>query len=143
VEHLTYLVLLLGWALPVIGLHWLVGAPELRRQLPLLAVAVLAPTAYLSLADATAIGSGVWDISDELTLGWRVGGLVDRAVPLAIGAGAGAAGRPSSTPAERRSTGARLGRRDGRQRRAGRLGCVNNWCACRRFFVYRARDLAP
>jgi len=75
-ERFTYLALLLGWALPVIGLHWLVGAPELRARLRLLAVAVLVPTVYLSLSDATAIGSGVWAISEELTVGLRLGGLV-------------------------------------------------------------------
>jgi lycopene cyclase domain-containing protein len=75
-DHLTYLALLIGWAAPVITLHWLVGAPELRARLRLLAVAVLVPTVYLSLADAIAIGSGVWSISEELTLGWRAGSLV-------------------------------------------------------------------
>jgi lycopene cyclase domain-containing protein len=75
-DRLTYLALLIGWAAPVIALHWLVGAPELRARLRLLAVAVLVPTAYLSLADSVAIGSGVWSISEELTLGWRAGSLV-------------------------------------------------------------------
>jgi hypothetical protein len=37
---------------------------------------VLVPTVYLSLADAVAIGAGVWSISEELTVGWRVGSLV-------------------------------------------------------------------
>ncbi len=75
-ERFTYLALLLGWALPVIALHWLLGAPVLRARLPLLAVAVLVPTAYLSLVDATAIGAGVWAISEELTVGLRLGSLV-------------------------------------------------------------------
>ena len=75
-ERLTYLALLLGWALPVIGLHGLVGAPELRARWRLLLVAVFVPTVYLSAADAVAIGSGVWSISVELTVGWRLGSLV-------------------------------------------------------------------
>ncbi len=75
-ERLTYMALLLGWALPVIGLHWLVGARELLARRRLLAVAIAVPTVYLSLADAAAIGSGVWSISEELTLGWRLGSLV-------------------------------------------------------------------
>lgn len=75
-ERFTYLLLLLGWASPVIALHWLVGAPELRARRRLLAVAVLLPTVYLTLADALAIGAGVWSISDQLTLGWRAGSLV-------------------------------------------------------------------
>ena len=75
-ERLTYMALLLGWALPVIGLHWLVGARELLARRRLLAVAIAVPTVYLTLADAAAIGSGVWSISEELTLGWRLGSLV-------------------------------------------------------------------
>ena len=75
-ERFTYLALLFIWAAPVIALHWIVGAPELRARLRLLAVAVLVPTLYLSLADAVAIGSGIWSISQDLTVGWRVGSLV-------------------------------------------------------------------
>lgn len=75
-ERFTYLALLIGWAAPVIALHWIVGAPELRARLKVLAIAVLVPTVYLSLADAVAIGSGVWAISEELTVGWRAGSLV-------------------------------------------------------------------
>lgn len=75
-ERLTYFALLIGWAAPVIALHWAVGAPELRARLKLLAIAVLVPTVYLSLADAVAIDAGVWSISEELTVGWRVGSLV-------------------------------------------------------------------
>lgn len=76
IEHLTYLALLFGWALPVIGLHWMVGAPELKAHRRVLLIGVLVPTTYLSLADAAAIGSGVWEISRELTVGVRIGGLV-------------------------------------------------------------------
>lgn len=75
-ERYTYLALLIGWAAPVIALHWIIGAPELRVRLRLLAVAVIVPTVYLSLADAVAIGSGVWSISEELTVGVRVRSLV-------------------------------------------------------------------
>ena len=75
-ERLTYLALLIGWAAPVIALHWLVGAPELRSRFRVLALGVLLPTVYLTLADAFAIGSGVWSISEELTIGLRVGSLV-------------------------------------------------------------------
>ena len=75
-ESLTYLLLLLAWALPVIALHWCVGAPELRAHARLLLVAVLVPTIYLSLADAVAIDAGIWSISEELTVGWQIGTLV-------------------------------------------------------------------
>jgi lycopene cyclase domain-containing protein len=75
-ERFTYLALLVGWAGPVIALHWLVGAPELIRHRRLLAVAIAVPTVYLTTADAIAIGSGVWAISEELTIGLRAGSLV-------------------------------------------------------------------
>lgn len=75
-ERYTYLALLLGWAAPVLALHWLVGAPELRRHVRVLAPAILLPTVYLTAADAIAIGAGAWHISDRLTLGWRWHGLV-------------------------------------------------------------------
>lgn len=75
-QQFTYLVLLFVWAAPVIALHWLVGAPELRRNARILVPAIAIPTIYLTLADGVAIGSGVWEISHELTVGWRVGSVV-------------------------------------------------------------------
>jgi|SRR5215204_878274 len=75
-DRFVYLALLLGWALPVIALHWLIGAAELRARWRLLVVAIVMPSLYLAIADSVAIGTGVWSISEELTIGWRVGGLV-------------------------------------------------------------------
>jgi lycopene cyclase domain-containing protein len=75
-DQVTYLMLLVGWAVPIIALHWIVGAPELRARLKLLSVAVFVPTVYLALAEAYAIGHGVWSISEDLTIGWRAGSLV-------------------------------------------------------------------
>ena len=75
-EQYTYLALLLGWALPVIALHWLVGAPELRRHVRLLIPAIALPTLYLATADAIAISAGAWHISERLTMGLRWRGLV-------------------------------------------------------------------
>jgi lycopene cyclase domain-containing protein len=76
VEQFTYLGLLLGWALPVLTLHWLVGAPELRRHARVLIPAIVLPTLYLASADAIAISAGAWHISERLTLGLRWRGLV-------------------------------------------------------------------
>jgi lycopene cyclase domain-containing protein len=76
VERFTYLLLLLGWALPVIALHWAAGAAELRRHGRLLAIAIAVPTLYLAAADAIAISNGAWHISDDLTVGLRWRGLV-------------------------------------------------------------------
>lgn len=75
-ERFTYLLLLAVWAAPVIALHWIVGAPELRRSSRLLLVAIFIPTAYLAAADAIAITSGAWHLSDRLTLGIRWKGWV-------------------------------------------------------------------
>lgn len=75
-DNLVYLTLLFGWALPVIALHWIVGAPALLARWKVLLVAVSVPTVYLSLADAVAIGSGIWSISEELSVGLRAGSLV-------------------------------------------------------------------
>lgn len=72
----TYLALLLVWALPVLALHWAVGAPELRRHARLLLAAVLLPSVYLAVADGIAITAGAWHISDRLTLGVRWRGFV-------------------------------------------------------------------
>src|SRR5437588_472349 len=76
VERFTYLTLLAVWALPVVGLHWLVGARTLRRHWRVLVLAVGIPSAYLSAADGIAISAGAWHISDRLTLGLRWHGLV-------------------------------------------------------------------
>ncbi len=75
-ERFIYLTLLLVWAVPVIALHRAVGAPDLRRRARTLIVAVVVPTAYLAIADAVAISSGAWHISNRLTLGVRWRGLV-------------------------------------------------------------------
>lgn len=75
-ERFTYLLLLLPWALPVIALHWWVGAEELRAHRRVLVIAVLVPTVYLAAADALAVAGGAWHISSGLTLGLRVGGWV-------------------------------------------------------------------
>jgi lycopene cyclase domain-containing protein len=75
-ERFTYLALLLGWALPVIALHWAVGARELRARWRVLLIAVVVTTVYLTAADATAIGVGIWSISEELSVGLRLGSVV-------------------------------------------------------------------
>lgn len=75
VGHATYLVLELGWALPVIAVQWLAGPRCLwASRRPLLASIGVA-TAYLSLADAFAIANGIWSISSARTLALRVGPL--------------------------------------------------------------------
>jgi lycopene beta-cyclase len=71
--HLTYLGLLLPWALPVLGLQWAVGHAALRRRLRALLIAVAVPTAYLVGADAVALSQGIWTVHADRVLGVRIG----------------------------------------------------------------------
>lgn len=72
----TYLALILAWALPPIALQLAVGADVLwrhrRSALPVLAGMSL----YLGAADALAIGSGVWIIDPAQTVGFLIGGVL-------------------------------------------------------------------
>ncbi|GIW10356.1 MAG: hypothetical protein KatS3mg061_1413 [Dehalococcoidia bacterium] len=71
----TYLVFLLAWAGPVIGLQWWVGGRQLWACRRPLALAVTLATLYLAAADALAIQRGVWTLSPQRTLGLRLGAL--------------------------------------------------------------------
>jgi lycopene beta-cyclase len=73
--QLTYLVMELVWALPVIALQWALGHRVLRARLRVLALGVLIPTLYLSTVDALAIRVGIWTLSPERTLGIWLGAL--------------------------------------------------------------------
>ena len=71
--HHTYLIFLLGWALPVIALHWVAGGHILRAHRRLLLVATLTPTIYLTLADGIAIRLGIWSLHPGRLLGISIG----------------------------------------------------------------------
>lgn len=71
-DHLTYIALELGWALPPIVLQWLVGWRLLQRERPAWLLGILIATVYLALADSTALGI-VWTISPAKSLGIFVG----------------------------------------------------------------------
>lgn len=59
----NYLVLILGWAVPVsLGQLWL-GWPAFRRQWKVYVLGFSVPAIYLTLMDSIAIGSGTWTIS--------------------------------------------------------------------------------
>jgi lycopene cyclase domain-containing protein len=73
--HAAYLLLLVVWAAPVIGLQWLAGPRSLWASRRLLLAAIGAATAYLSLADAIAIANGIWRINPALSLPLRLGPL--------------------------------------------------------------------
>lgn len=71
--HLTYLGLLLPWALPVVALQWAVGHAALRRRLRLLLLTTALPTAYLVGSDAVALSQGIWAIHRDRVLGLYLG----------------------------------------------------------------------
>lgn len=72
----VYLGLELGWALPPIILQLAFGADILWKYGRRVALAVLAPTLYLSAADALAINTGIWMIDPEQSLHWLIGGVL-------------------------------------------------------------------
>jgi len=73
--HLTYLILELVWALPIIGLQLAVGLPELWRARRVWLLATLLPTVYLCLADRLALGDVIWTIHADRSTGISLGGL--------------------------------------------------------------------
>ena len=70
----SYLVLLLGWALPVILLQWVVAGRALWRARRLLFATVVLCSLYLSLADHFAIARGIWQIQEAGIIGLRFRG---------------------------------------------------------------------
>ncbi len=74
--HWTYLVLILGWALPVVVAQWLYGWRSLLAAWrPALAAIALA-TAWLTIADSFALRAGTWTISPADSLGLFLPGRV-------------------------------------------------------------------
>lgn len=72
----VYLGLELGWALPPIILQLAFGADILWHYGKKVALAVLAPTIFLSAADALAISTGIWTINPEQSLHWLIAGIL-------------------------------------------------------------------
>ncbi len=70
-----YLGLILAWAGPVLAVLWAYGGHAVWRRRRPAAAAVALSTAYLWIADRTAIALGIWDISDAYSLGWDPLGL--------------------------------------------------------------------
>lgn len=76
-----YLGAIVAWAAPVLALQWAVGGRYLWAVRWRLFLAVGVPTAYLWVADALAIGWGIWELSPAFTTGLAIGGLpVEEAV---------------------------------------------------------------
>ncbi len=71
--HLTYLGMLLPWALPVVLVQWLAGHAALRRRLALLLTATGMATVYLVLSDGVALREGIWHIHPDRIIGVYLG----------------------------------------------------------------------
>lgn len=69
--HVRYLALILIWCLPPLGLQAAFGADLLWQVRQPVAAALTGTTAYLILADAWAIRSGIWNISPGQSLRFR------------------------------------------------------------------------
>lgn len=69
-EGLTYIAMILGWATPIIVLHWVVGRDALLRRRRELVIAITMATVYLGTADVAAIHNGVWFINPDKTVKW-------------------------------------------------------------------------
>jgi lycopene cyclase domain-containing protein len=65
----VYMGLVLSWAAPILAGMWLYDGETLWQYRSALGYTVGLPTLYLWGADATAISSGIWTISSEMTLG--------------------------------------------------------------------------
>lgn len=73
--QLTYLLMELVWALPVIAFQWLLARETYRVHRRVYLLGILVPTLYLSSVDALAIRVGIWTLNPERTLGLWLGGL--------------------------------------------------------------------
>ena len=71
--HLTYLAMLLPWALLVVLGQWVIGADALRRRIRLLLLVVVPATAYLIGTDAVALSQGIWTIHRDRVVGLYLG----------------------------------------------------------------------
>ena len=71
----AYLLYELAWALPVIGVQWVVAGRELWRRRRVLALTVTLATLYLAACDAFALGHGIWRVDPRRVLGLHFGPL--------------------------------------------------------------------
>jgi putative membrane protein len=76
VEGLTYLAIILAWALPLIAVEWAFGWHLLLEELRPLAITVGMATVYLGCADIAAVRNGIWALDPAKTLPLRGGGFV-------------------------------------------------------------------
>lgn len=74
-QSLFYASSLITWTSPVIALQWLVGGTYILRKWKKLLITLIPPTVYLWIIDAYAISTGLWTISQDLTIGLYIGSM--------------------------------------------------------------------
>ena len=74
-KHLKYLILELGWFLPIIIAQWLFPPNVLKAKWKAVALVALPIAAYLSAKDKSALDHGTWEISADTSTGLKVGGV--------------------------------------------------------------------
>ena len=74
-QPLTYMALLMAWALPPLMLQVAFGGDILWHYRKLILLTLIPMTVYLCVADAIAIESGTWTINPEQSVNFFVGGL--------------------------------------------------------------------
>lgn len=82
---MTYLALILAWALPPIAIQLFFGADILSKHRGLVLSSITLLTIYLSIADSLAIASGIWTIEPATSTGLFIGPLpIEEAVFFAV-----------------------------------------------------------
>jgi lycopene beta-cyclase len=76
IESLTYLSLILAWALPPVILQLAHGADILVQRGKWVGFALASSTLYLSLGDAIAMHNGIWTINSEKQIEVYLGGIL-------------------------------------------------------------------
>lgn len=72
-ERGLYAGLILAWAAPVLLGQWYLAADSIWSRRGAILAGVGIPTVYLWFADAVAIGSGIWEITEETRSGIQLG----------------------------------------------------------------------
>ena len=72
---LTYLGLILVWALPVLALQWYFGAAIFSQRRKDWYWTIVPPTVFLWIADGVALRQGIWNITEATTTGLAPFGL--------------------------------------------------------------------
>lgn len=74
-KRFKYLMLELGWFLPVIVAQWLFAPHIMRSRWKAIPLVALPIAAYLTAKDKIALDGGTWTISEESSTGIKVGGV--------------------------------------------------------------------